>query len=139
MKPKDLLFEAQCTLAKRGVQRDTTVGGDKHERSMKRIVEVFNSITDLDLTEREGWLFMLAVKLARIQAAKQFDRDSYVDLVGYTALLAECDGELHAPLNPFTKETETHDRSAESDYAFEEDRIHIHLRHNDLPEGAVEP
>lgn len=85
MKPERILKEAALTLQQRGVERDTPNG----ERSMQRAVEIFRAITDIDLTERQGWTFMLALKMARMTRGKP-NPDHFVDLAGYAALLGEC-------------------------------------------------
>lgn len=86
MRPEKILGEATKTLSQRGVDYDAPQG----ERSMEHAVAIFNTITGNKLTESEGWTFMLAVKLARAQRGKP-KTDTYVDLAGYAALLAECD------------------------------------------------
>lgn len=83
--PADILREAAATIDQRAQQRDTVA-----ERSMARTVAAFNGLTGRDLTEEEGWLFMVALKLARATGGRAFHRDDYVDAAAYTALLAEC-------------------------------------------------
>lgn len=80
------LRTAAETLAERGKARDQA-----GERSMVRAVELYNAMTVDAMTcmsEEQGWLFMIALKLAR--AERSHDRDHYIDLIGYSALLAEC-------------------------------------------------
>lgn len=81
----DLLQEAAALIKQRGVERDAEDG----ERSMKRTVESFNSMTDHKLTEEDGWLFMMMLKLSRSRAGKT-QPDDYKDLISYSALLGEC-------------------------------------------------
>jgi hypothetical protein len=58
---------------------------------MARAVEIFNVFDaingGMELTETEGWLFMVALKLAR--AERSDNPDHYIDMVGYIALLGE--------------------------------------------------
>lgn len=94
----DFLQHAAGTLAERGKQYD--VGG-KQERSMGKAVAAFNAVHDADgaqLTEQQGWAFMLLLKLVR--GAHKPHADSALDLVGYSALYAECvAGELALAAN----------------------------------------
>jgi len=72
------------TLVARGVKRDQPDG----ERSMPRIVRVFEAITGIRLTEREGLLFMVSMKLVR-EGRGAPDADDYIDLANYVALGGE--------------------------------------------------
>lgn len=76
----DLLADAAAILAERGRERDKPNG----ERSMARAVAAFNAITGHDLTEVEGWRFMVCLKMARGTGP-----DDCLDLIGYAALAAE--------------------------------------------------
>lgn len=80
-----ILQDAADVLKERGQSRDK---GDS-ERSMAVIVKIFNAATGLNLTEEQGWKFMLCLKMGRMVGGK-FHFDDYIDLVGYSALLAEC-------------------------------------------------
>lgn len=84
MKPERILKEAGLTLAQRGIERDMPQG----ERSMAQAVEIFKAITGVELTERQGWTFMVALKLARSTRGKP-NPDHFIDLAGYAALLGE--------------------------------------------------
>lgn len=85
---KGILEEVQDTLKERGNQN----GYDKDkERSAAKIAKVFNALTGRDLTEQEAWTFMICLKLVRNQNKPR--RDNIVDLIGYTALLGESQGE----------------------------------------------
>ena len=85
-KAADLLSSAKSALEDRGKERDKPNG----ERSMALAVDIFNAITGKDLTEGEGWEFMIALKLARSKQG-EFKEDDYIDLAGYAALLGECE------------------------------------------------
>lgn len=63
-----------------------TPGG---ERSMGKTVSAFNTITGLQLSEEQGWLFMEILKQVRSQQGN-YRSDSYEDLVAYAALRGEC-------------------------------------------------
>jgi hypothetical protein len=85
MKAHEIIKTASEVLAERGAERD-----QNGERSMARAVHIFNAMAPedgLSMTEKEGWLFMIALKLAR--AERSDNPDHYVDLVGYIALLGE--------------------------------------------------
>lgn len=81
----DLLQEAAALIKQRGVERDAEGG----ERSMKRTVDSFNAMTGHKLTEEDGWLFMMMLKLSRSRSGK-IQPDDYKDLISYSALLGEC-------------------------------------------------
>ena len=84
----EFLLTANATLAERGKQYDA---GGKQERSMGKAVAAFNAIHDANgaqLTEAQGWAFMAILKLVR--GAHKPHADSALDLVGYSALYAEC-------------------------------------------------
>ena len=82
---QDFLAAAQNHLGERGVTYDNPAG----ERSMERTVKAFAALTDIKLTEEEGWLFMEVLKQVRSLQGK-FKADSYEDLAGYAALRGEC-------------------------------------------------
>lgn len=79
-----ILAEALETLKERGEQRDSPNG----ERSMARTVAAFNALTGHGLSTLDGWEFMLCLKLSRSREGV-YNKDDFLDLVGYTALLAE--------------------------------------------------
>lgn len=85
MSAPGLVQEALNTIAQRGVDYDAKGG----ERSMEHAVAIFNVITKNEMTEREGWIFMLALKQARMMQGKP-KADTYVDLSAYAGLLGEC-------------------------------------------------
>ena len=82
----DLLSMAQITLSERGTQRDCASTG---ERSMAATVKAFNALTGLNLTEENGWEFMVLLKMVRGRQGST-RADDYVDLASYGALLGEC-------------------------------------------------
>lgn len=81
----NLLQEGQDILKARAVLRDSDGG----ERSMARTVAIFNAWTDSNMSEEDGWRFMIALKQAR-EVQGDFHKDDYQDLVNYSALLGEC-------------------------------------------------
>ncbi|HYE70659.1 MAG TPA: DUF6378 domain-containing protein [Aquabacterium sp.] len=81
-----LLDAALQTLAKRGTDYDQPHG----ERSMAHCVRIFNAITGQQMSERDGWLFMVALKLARSQKGAP-KADTYLDGAAYFALFGECE------------------------------------------------
>jgi len=56
-------------------------------RSMAKIVAVFNALTDLNLNVADGWKFMIALKLVRVEV--RFHEDGIFDMIAYAALLGE--------------------------------------------------
>lgn len=80
----DILIEAADCIGERADQRDTPGG----ERSMLRAVLTFNALTGHELTEREGWVMMAVLKLARAQAGRHV-LDDYIDGAAYIALAGE--------------------------------------------------
>jgi hypothetical protein len=85
--PHEILEEAAETLKQRGVDYDGN-GYEGGERSMGKTVEIFRAITGIELSELDGWRFLISLKLARSTSGKP-KRDNYVDLAGYTALAGE--------------------------------------------------
>ena len=82
----DTLNRAASLMADRARDYDHPGG----ERSMARAVAAFNAVTGRDLSEADGWLFMVQLKLVRLQTAKGPARvDSCEDAVAYAALMAE--------------------------------------------------
>lgn len=83
----DYLNEAIETMASRGKGYDKA---SKEERSMARIVNVFNTITGQDLTEIQGWAFMQCLKMVRLHTnPNSYHEDSAIDNIAYSALEAE--------------------------------------------------
>lgn len=85
MKAPEYLNRSIATLAQRARTYDDPDG----ERSIGKTVEIFNSLTAHGLNEKEGWLFMLCLKLARSQSGGDFTADTFVDLAAYAALMGE--------------------------------------------------
>ncbi len=79
-----VLAEARETMLKRSAERDLD-----SERAMARTVAMFNANNPQQLTEAQGWQFMVFLKLAR-GSQGAFRLDDYVDAASYCALLAEC-------------------------------------------------
>jgi Domain of unknown function (DUF6378) len=92
-----LLDAALQTLAQRGTDYDQPQG----ERSMAHCVRIFNAITGQQMSERDGWLFMVALKLARAQKGAP-KADTYLDGAAYFALFGECEIQA-ADLEEFNK------------------------------------
>ena len=85
MKAEHFLKEAIKVQEARGEEYDK----DGQERSMAKVIKVFNAFHDTNLTESQGWHFMSILKDVRLFGAKEFHYDSALDGVSYTALLAE--------------------------------------------------
>lgn len=85
MQPHEYLEIVNHTLSNRAEEYDV-----EEERSMAAVVKAFNAISDNALTESEGWMFMICLKQVRLFTAKQFHKDSAIDLIAYGTLLAEC-------------------------------------------------
>lgn len=84
MNAPDILIAAADCIGDRAEQRDQRDG----ERSMCRAVETFNTLTGHALSERDGWVFMTVLKLARAQGGRHV-LDDYVDGAAYLALAGE--------------------------------------------------
>jgi hypothetical protein len=76
-------------MLERSVERDT-----EKERAMARTVALFNAAfpATAPMTEYQGWMFMLFLKMARAHGGK-FREDDYLDMAAYSALAGECRGE----------------------------------------------
>jgi hypothetical protein len=68
----------------RAVQRDSDTG----ERSMARAVAAFNAQEGTNLTEAQGWRFMIQLKYARAVNGV-FVADDYEDMAAYAGLAGE--------------------------------------------------
>lgn len=76
----------------RAAQRDLTnvsTNSPSGERSMAATIKAFNALTGHNLTEENGWEFMILLKLVRGRQG-DFRADDYVDAAAYSALLGEC-------------------------------------------------
>lgn len=81
----EFLERAADLMLERGKEYDA----DNGERSMRQTVAAFNVITGNILSEQEGWMFMLLLKLVRQQQSPEWHRDSSEDAIAYAALMAE--------------------------------------------------
>ena len=81
----NLLKRASDLMVERAVQYDSPEG----ERSMEKIVNSFNALTGKDLTEAQGWMFMVLLKLVRDNTRVVGHKDSCDDLIAYAALYGE--------------------------------------------------
>lgn len=79
-----ILEHAQAAMTSRAKDRDSN-----DERSMNRCVEAFNALTNHKLSERDGWLFMAVLKIARAATTRTGIMDDYVDGAAYMALAGE--------------------------------------------------
>lgn len=79
-----ILDKAAQHIRDRASQRDMPEG----ERSMKRCVDAFNAQEGTNLTEDQGWRFMIQLKYARATAGA-FNVDDYEDMSAYSALACE--------------------------------------------------
>lgn len=94
-----IMQEAIKTMAERGKTYDTTDNtvprSEEHpapvERSMGKVVSMFNTLTGHTLTEEQGWDFMILLKLAR--ASNGYKADNFVDGAAYFGLAGECAAE----------------------------------------------
>ena len=78
-----ILQEAKRCIGDRANERD-----QESERSMARTVAAFNAMYNLNLTEEQGWMFMVFLKAARASGGS-FKLDDYVDGSAYFALAGE--------------------------------------------------
>lgn len=81
----DIMQAGIDTLGQRAADRDV-----QEERSMAKVVELFNLKHGTNLTEAQGWNFMVTLKEVRSLVGGKYRHDDYVDMIAYTALEAEC-------------------------------------------------
>ena len=81
-----ILNEAVEIMAERGKSYDKS--GGEAERSMPKIVAMFNALTGHELTPEQGWKFMCCLKLARSEQG-EYREDNYLDGAAYMALAGE--------------------------------------------------
>lgn len=82
----DYLEEGAKLLKERGKQYDK----QSEERSMEKIVNIFNAMTGKELTTVEGWYYMQVLKDVRFfQNTEKPHEDSLVDGINYRALMTE--------------------------------------------------
>ena len=79
----DLLQSACDQIGDRASERDTET-----ERSMYSTVNAFNALYGTNLTEEQGWIFMVFLKAARAKGGR-VRVDDYVDGSAYFALAGE--------------------------------------------------
>ena len=89
-KAVQILNEAVQIMAERGKSYDKS--GGQAERSMPKIVTMFNALTGHELTPAQGWKFMACLKLARSEQGEHRE-DNYLDGAAYFALAGEEAGE----------------------------------------------
>lgn len=87
MKSTVLLDEASAIQSQRAVEHGY---GEEGERTAAHVARIFNAITGRNLKERDIWIVMMALKLARNEAAPGRE-DTLIDLASYSSLLGECD------------------------------------------------
>ena len=85
-KAAQILNEAVQIMAERGKSYDKS--GGEAERSMPKIVAMFNALTGHELTPEQGWKFMCCLKLARSEQG-EYREDNYLDGAAYMALAGE--------------------------------------------------
>ena len=86
IKAYDICQQAIDTMRERGKTYDKD--DKQEERSMGKTVAAFNAITGQNLSEEQGWLFMVMLKMARAQQG-EYKHDNYLDGTAYFALAGE--------------------------------------------------
>lgn len=81
----DFLDSARAVQTARALDYDQPDG----ERSMEKVVQVFNLLTGYELRESDGWLLQQLLKIVRDQSRTEAHVDSLLDNVGYGSLYAE--------------------------------------------------
>lgn len=81
-----ILNKAVQIMAERGKSYDKS--GGEAERSMPKIIAMFNALTGHELTPEQGWKFMCCLKLARSEQG-EYREDNYLDGAAYMALAGE--------------------------------------------------
>lgn len=87
----DFLDAAAAHMGQRAQTYDSPTG----ERSMGAAIDAFNSITGQSLSESDGWLLMVCLKLVRMHQRAGFHQDSAEDAVAYAALLGEARSKIN--------------------------------------------
>jgi hypothetical protein len=85
MKAPEILTRSAEIMAERAKQYDSPEG----ERSMGKAVAAFNAVTGQSLSEANGWLLMVLLKMVRDNTTDKPHEDSLHDLVAYGALYGE--------------------------------------------------
>lgn len=85
-KAAQILNEAVATMVERGKSYDKD--GNGSERSMDKIVAMFEALTSISLTPAQGYKFMACLKLARSEQGEHKE-DNYLDGAAYMALAGE--------------------------------------------------
>ncbi len=80
----DILGRARTHLRNRATTYDAAHG----ERSMAKAVAIFNAAGGPPLSERDGWRFMVCLKMARATQPGH-NPDDYEDMAAYAALYGE--------------------------------------------------
>lgn len=83
----EYLKEGAQVLKERGKTYDKS--GNEAERSMEKCVKVFNELTGNKISETDGWMFMMLLKMTRIYQSGGKHEDSGVDMINYAALATE--------------------------------------------------
>lgn len=93
MRADQFLTQQLNVIRERGEERDVPGG----ERSMAATVAAFNALYGHNLSETEGWQFMVLLKMARAKGGK-LRPDDYSDQTGYSALAGESACRAATPL-----------------------------------------
>lgn len=93
MLANEILKEAANTIDNRASERDTDT-----ERSMASCVNAFNAMFGTELTEQQGWQFMVLLKMSRAKGG-EFKLDDYLDMAAYAALAGESAAEIKPEIN----------------------------------------
>ena len=84
MKAHEILEAGAQHIKDRSAARDKPDG----EKTMGATVQAFNAVYDKDLTEEQGWQFMVLLKMVRGANGKT-TADDYEDEAAYAALAGE--------------------------------------------------
>ena len=84
---QDAPYILRCA-AKEMEARQSTYDMPEGERSMQATVEMFAALTGIELTETQGWKFMVLLKMVRAEY-NGYRKDDYVDGAAYFALSGE--------------------------------------------------
>lgn len=86
-----ILKDAIDAMSERGKSYDTD--GKGVERSMDKVVAMFNTLTGHMLTTEQGWDFMILLKLVR--SSQGYKHDNYIDESAYFGLAGEAASEAN--------------------------------------------
>ncbi|MDX5979572.1 hypothetical protein [Vreelandella alkaliphila] len=97
---RDLLTEAIQGVGKRTVESSSDNGG----QGMADAVQAFNAITGCDLSEAEGWAFLLVNQLVASRQGGPFTAKTYSTMASLVGLAGEAEAKRHRRIEGFDED-----------------------------------